>query len=221
VSPILANIYLHYVLDAWFAKVVAPRCRGEAYLIRYCDDFVVCFERRDDAERFFSALPSRLAKFKLELAPEKTRLFEFGRFARRDAERRGERTTVFDFLGFTHYCGRSRKGRFKLKWRTSKERLRKALRSLTEWLRISRHLPLAELWAAALTKLRGHYGYFGVSDNGPWLRWYRLAMLKVLYRWLNRRGQRRSFTWWSFYDYVDAHPLNPPMRLINLNSAFV
>lgn len=221
VSPLLANIYLHYVLDVWFAKVVGPQCQGEAYLIRYCDDFVACFQYREDAVHFFAALPNRLSKFRLEVAPEKTRLLEFGRFARRDAERRGEKAAVFDFLGFTHYCGRSRKGRFKLKWRTSRERLRKSLRSLKEWLRVNRPRPLREIWADVLVKLRGHYAYFGVSDNGPSLRRYRQAVLELLFRWLNRRSDQRSFTWTTFYAYVDVHPLSPSMRLVNLNSAYV
>jgi group II intron reverse transcriptase/maturase len=220
ISPLLANVYLHYVLDVWFAKVVAPRCRGEAYVVRYADDFVACFQEREDAVRFFAALPQRLGKFGLELAAEKTRVVEFGRFARRDAERRGERTAVFDFLGFTHYCGRSRAGRFKLKWRTSKERMRKSLRSLKEWLRINRCRPLTELWADVKAKVRGHNAYFGVSDNGRWLHVFRLAVIRLLYRWLNRRSQRRSFTWRTFYAYVDAHPLPPPSRPVNLNSAF-
>jgi RNA-directed DNA polymerase len=222
VSPLLANIYLHYVLDIWFAKELAPSCRGEAYLIRYADDFVACFQYEDDAVRFFAALPERLAKFKLEVAAEKTRMLEFGRFARRDAERRGERkTATFDFLGFTHFCGRSRKGRFKLKWRTSKARYRKALRSTKEWLKLNRYRPLREIWADALQKLRGHNAYYGVSDNSEWLHRYRDGVLRQLYYWLNRRSQRRSFTWAKFYAYVDAHPLSPAMRIVNLNSAYV
>jgi group II intron reverse transcriptase/maturase len=222
ISPLLANVYLHYVLDIWFAKVVAPQSRGEAYLVRYADDFVACFQCEEDAVRFYGALPARLAKFKLEVAPEKTRMLEFGRFARRDAEHRGEsKTATFDFLGFTHYCGRSRKGRFKLKWRTSTGRLRKSLRSIGEWLRSNRRMPLCELWAELKAKLRGHYAYYGVSDNGPWLGRFRLAVLRHVYRWLNRRSQRRSFTWRRLNAYVDAHPLTPKVRLVNLNSAYV
>lgn len=222
ISPLLANIYLHYVLDIWFAKVVGPQSRGEAYLVRYADDFVACFQYREDAVRFLSGLRVRLAKFSLEVAEEKTRLLEFGRFARRDALRRGERkTAVFDFLGFTHYCGKSRKGRFKLKWRTSKVRFRRALRSFKEWLKLNRCRPLRELWADALQKLRGHYAYYGVSDNAVWLTRFRKEVLHLLYEWLNRRGQRKSFTYQRFFRYVDVHPLSPPMRLVNLNSAWV
>lgn len=218
VSPLLANVYLHYVLDVWFERVVARHSRGEAYLVRYADDFVACFQYREDAERFYGALPGRLGRFGLAVAPEKTRVIEFGRFARRDASRRGERVAVFDFLGFTHYCGRSRKGRFKLKWRTSKARFRKSLRSFKEWLRANRTLPIQEIWSAASSRIRGHCSYFSVSDNGRWLRRYHDALVRVLYRWLNRRSQRRSFTWARFFAYLERFPLQVRMRVVNLNS---
>jgi RNA-directed DNA polymerase len=222
ISPLLANVYLHYVLDLWFAKVVVPHSRGEAYLVRYADDFVACFQYREDAVRYLDGLRRRLAKFSLEVAEEKTRLMEFGRFARRDAERRGERkTAVFDFLGLTHYCGKSRKGRFKLKWRTSKKRFQRSLRSFKEWLKLNRCRPLREIWTEVLPKLRGHYAYYGVSDNSKWLARFRREVLELLLGWLNRRGQRRSFTRESFFRYVDLYPLSPPMRLVNLNSARV
>lgn len=222
ISPLLANIYLHYVLDIWFAKVVVSQCRGEAYLVRYADDFVACFQYREDAVRFFNGLRVRLAKFSLEVAEEKTRLLEFGRFAHRDALRRGDRkTAVFDFLGLTHYCGKSRKGRFKLKWRTSKARFRRALRSMKEWLKSNRCRPLREIWAEVLPKLRGHYAYYGVSDNARWLELFRTCVLRLLFKWLNRRGQRQSFTYPRFFRYEEAHPLSPRMRLVNLNSAQV
>jgi len=135
VSPVLANVYLHYALDDWFAKRVKRHCRGEAYLVRYADDFVACFQYQEDAEWFHAALAERLGKFRLQLEPTKTKILEFGRFARRQALRRGQmKTAVFDFLGFTHYCGTSRAGRFKLKWRTSKKRFRAKLRAMKDWI---------------------------------------------------------------------------------------
>jgi RNA-directed DNA polymerase len=222
ISPLLANVYLHYVLDAWFAKAVVPQCRGEAYLVRYVDDFVACFQCREDAVRFYGALPQRLRKFKLEIAPEKTRMLEFGRFALQAAKCRGEtKTAVFDFLGFTHYCGISRKGRFKLKWRTCKQRFRKSLRAAKEWLMTNRTMPLKELWVSVMQKLRGHYAYYGVSDNGRWLKRYRFTLLRLVWQWLNRRSQRGSFTWKRYWQYVESHQPVPWMRLVNLNSAFV
>ena len=222
ISPLLANVYLHYVLDDWFAKVVKKHLRGEAYLVRYADDFVVCFQYEDDARRFHKALQQRLAKFKLELATAKTKIINFGRFAKRDALRRGEtKTPVFDFLGFTHYCGTSRAGRFKLKWRTSKKRFRLKLASIKEWLRENRILSLDDIWVTLNQKLAGHYQYYGVSDNWPWLEAFRKGVLWLAYRWLNRRSNRRSFTIPEFYAYVDRYGLVRPKRLVNLNSAFV
>jgi RNA-directed DNA polymerase len=222
ISPLLANVYLHYVLDDWFARVVKKHLRGEAYLVRYADDFVVCFQYEDDARRFHKALQQRLAKFKLELSTEKTRIINFGRNAKRDAMRRGEtKTPVFDFLGFTHYCGTSRKGRFKLKWRTAKKRFRAKLAAIRDWLRANLTLPLEELWTTLNQKLVGHYQYFGVSDNWPWLAQFRVGVLKLAFQWLNRRSQRRSFTWPEFYQYVDRFRLANPRRLVNLNSGFL
>ena len=146
ISPLLANVYLHYVVDLWFSRVVKVRCQGEAYLVRYADDFVACFQYEADARKFRRAPDERLGKFHLEIEATKTRVMRFGRFAKRDAAR-GERVAVFDFLGFTHYCGTSRAGRFKLKWRTSTKRLP------SEDARHARlapvqpvHAPLAELW---------------------------------------------------------------------------
>ena len=128
---------------------------------------------------------------------------------------------MFDFLGITHYCGTSRKGRFKLKWRTSKKRFRAKLLAIKEWMRANRTLPLAELWATLNRKLQGHYQYYGVSGNWPWLERFRKAVLWLAYRWLNRRSNRSSFTVPAFYAYVDRLGLAKPRRLINLNSAFV
>jgi hypothetical protein len=156
------------------------------------------------------------------MATEKTKIIKFGRFAKRDALRRREtKTPVFDFLGFTHYCGTSRKGRFKLKWRTSKKRFRSKLRAIKDWLRASRTLPLDELWATLNRKLIGHYQYYGVSDNWSWLTRFRRAVIWLAYHWLNRRSQRSSFIWPEFHTYIDRFGLANPKRLVNLNSAFV
>lgn len=222
ISPLLANVYLHYVLDEWFAKAVQPQCRGEAYLVRYADDFVACFQHEDDARRFHDDLPRRLGKFGLEVEPSKTRMLMFGRFARRDADRRGERVGTFDFLGLTHHAGLSRKGRFKLKWRTAKSRFRAKLRSMTAWIRANRSLPIRELWSTVNRKLEGHYAYYAVSDNWPMLLAFRTSTMWILYKWLNRRSNRRSFSPATYIAYVDRMQLAAPRRLVvNLNSAFV
>jgi group II intron reverse transcriptase/maturase len=217
ISPLLANIYLHYALDLWFVRGARRSCQGEAYLVRFADDFVACFQHEADARRFRAALEKRLGEFHLELEPSKTRVLEFGRFARRDAERRGERVAVFDFLGLTHYCGTSRAGRFKLKWRTSKKRLRTKLHAMREWIRSHLYLPVEELWATVNRKLAGHYAYYHVSDNWAMVMEFRWCTYKALWWGLNRRSQCKSFTWKQFAVYVDRHPLFNPGRVVNLN----
>lgn len=217
ISPLLANIYLHYALDEWFAKVVVRRCVGEAYLVRYADDFVACFEHESEARRFRTALEERLGKFHLELEPTKTRVLRFGRFAKRDALRRRQRPEVFDFLGLTHYCGTSRSGRFKLKWRTSKKRLRAKLHDLREWIRSHLTVPVAQLWQTVNRKLMGHYAYYYVSDNWRMVCEFRRRTLQILWWGLNRRSQCRSFTWHKFVAYIDRYPVARPQRVVNLN----
>jgi RNA-directed DNA polymerase len=219
ISPLLANIYLHYVLDVWFAKVVKRRCEGEAYLIRYADDFVACFQSETDAWRFRKALDERLGEFHLEVEPTKTQVLRFGRFARRDAKVRRERLAVFDFLGFTHYCGTSRAGRFKLKWRSSKKRFRAKVRAMRDWLRSNLCMPLATLWQAVNRRLTGHYAYYHVSDNWAGVAEFRRQTMRALWWALNRRGQRRSFGWRAFVAYVDRQGLAVPGRVVNLNPA--
>ena len=217
ISPLLANIYLHYALDVWFAKVVTRDCGGEAYLVRYADDYAACFEHESEARRFRTALDKRLGKFHLELEPTKTRVLRFGRFAKRDALRRGEQLAVFDFLGLTHYCGISRSGRFKLKWRTSKKRFRAKLQAIREWIRSHLTVPVAKLWKTVNRKLSGHYAYYYVSDNWRMVAEFRRQTLKALWWGLNRRSQRRSFTWRNFLAYVDRYPLATPRQVANLN----
>lgn len=217
-SPLLANVYLHYVLDLWFTHVVTRYMRGEAYLVRYADDFICAFQYESDARRFQGVLVQRLARFGLELAAEKSKLLRFGRFAERDSARHGEGPPgVFDFLGFTHYCGHSRQGKFKLKRRTSKKRFREKLKNIKVWLRSRLTMPMDQVWRALNQKLQGHYQYYGVSDNWPQLLTFREAVLRLARRWLNRRSQRRSMPCVLFYGtYISRHPVATPRRLVNL-----
>jgi group II intron reverse transcriptase/maturase len=216
-SPLLANVYLHYVLDEWFQRDVTPRLRGEAYIIRYADDFICAFEEESDARRFQDVLPKRLARFSLELAEDKTQLLRFGRFARRDCQRHGEGAPgTFDFLGFTHYCGQSRAQRFKLKRRTAKKKYKAKVRDLKNWFHLHLTTPLSEVWATLNAKLRGHYQYYGINDNWPWLMKFRGAATRLAYRWLNRRSQSKSKNWRQFYAYIDRFPLASPSRLTDL-----
>lgn len=217
-SPLLANVYLHYVLDLWVTHVVRRQQSGEMYLIRYADDFICAFQYESDAHRFQEVLSQRLARFGLELATEKTKLLRFGRFAERDAKRHGEgKPGVFDFLGFTHYCGHSRAGKFKLKRRTSPKRFRVKLHAIKDWLRANLTTPIDAVWRTLNRKLQGHYQYYGVSDNWPQLVVFREAVLRLAHRWLNRRSQRRSLSMPTFYgQYIARYSVAAPRRLVNL-----
>lgn len=217
ISPILANIYLHYSLDLWFERCVKPQCRGEAHMVRYADDFVACFQYEDEANRFYRALVRRLARFGLEVAAEKTRIIEFGRYAARDRARRGlSKPETFDFLGFTHYCGTDRNGYFKMKRKTSKKGLRKKVEAMKAWLDEQRHETVQAIWPTVNAKLRGHYAYYGVTDNTEGIRRYARAVTGLLYRWCNRRSQRRSYTWTTFQQMLRHYPLAAPRLRVNL-----
>lgn len=166
ISPLLANIYLHYALDLWFEKVYRQSCTGHARLIRYADDFVVCFQYKADAERFREELGNRLGKFGLEVEPTKTKVMEFGRFAVQHARKRGGRAETFDFLGLTHYCGTRKDGKgFRMKRVTARKKFIAKLKIFKQWLMMARTLKTKELWEIAKAKLRGHYNYYGVTDN--------------------------------------------------------
>jgi group II intron reverse transcriptase/maturase len=216
-SPILANVYLHYVLDQWFERDVKPRLTGEAYLVRYADDFICAFQNHNDAIRFQAVLVKRLARFGLSLALEKSKLLRFGRFAERDCREMNEgKPRVFDFLGFTHYCGHSRAGKFKLKRKTAKKKFRQKLQAMKEWLRSNLSTPTEEVWQTLNRKLQGHYQYYGVSDNWDYLLSYREAVIELVSRWISRRSQRSMSKTDFFQQYLPRHPLARPRRLTNL-----
>jgi RNA-directed DNA polymerase len=188
ISPVLANIYLHYVLDLWFERVVKPHCRGQAHMIRFADDFVCTFQFRDDAERFYRVLPKRLEKFSLEAASEKTCIHRFSRF-------HPSRKRRFTFLGFEFYWEPDSKGAPRVWRRTSKSKLRASLKACKDWLKAHRHWPLPLLLATMKRKVRGHYNYFRAVGNSRGLWVFYKEVVKLLYKWLNRRSQRRSLTW--------------------------
>jgi group II intron reverse transcriptase/maturase len=192
ISPILANVYLHHVLDTWFEQVVKPHCRGEALLCRYADDWVCAFRFQDDAERFYRVLPKRLERFGLQVAPEKTRLLRFSRF-------HPSRKRRFAFLGFEFFWLKDRQGIARVKRRTAPKTLQAACRRIKEWIRDHRHLPGREFLRGLNQRLRGHYQYFGVHGNSRALyRFFDWAKACV-FKWRNRRGgKRRSFTWVEF-----------------------
>jgi RNA-directed DNA polymerase len=200
-SPLLSNVYLHYVLDLWFERVFRKQCRGEAYIFRFADDFLACFQYREDAERFYRMLPERLGKFHLDVEPTKTKLLAFGRFAREQAERAGKQPETFDFLGFTHYCGQTRQGSFKVQRRTSRKKFRAKLKEWKAWLRESRGLVKAgAILRTAKAKLAGHLQYYAITDNYVMCQIFKREVEELLFKWLNRRSQRRSYNWERFSD---------------------
>ena len=215
VSPILANIYLHYALDLWFEIVFRKRAKGYVQLIRYCDDFVVVCESERDAYNFLEVLEERLARFKLEISPEKTRIVKFGRRVWQRAQRIKERVETFDFLGFTHYCKASRKGWFAMGHKTSRLRMFAKLKANKLWLKkIRNSVPLKDWWKKVKQKLIGHYNYFGINGNMRCLKQYYTQMIFLCFKWINRRSQKKSMNWEQFNRYLQWNPLPPP-RIIH------
>jgi len=216
ISVLLSNLYLHYVLDLWFEQVVKSRLRGEAYLVRYIDDFVVCFQYREDAIQFQDVLGKRLGKFGLALEPTKTKLVEFGRFAARDAGKRGRtRPETIYFLGFTLYCTRNRKGNFKIGFRTEKSRLRRSIANLSDLMRRMRHLPVREQVINLNRVLRGHYGYYGIAGNFRALQRVHRFVERCWRKMLNGRNREGRVTWEVFHKIKERFPLQRPRLQLN------
>lgn len=216
-SPLLANIYLHYVLDLWFRRVYQNNCQGYARLIRYADDFVVCFQSQMEANRFRCLLDERLGKFGLEVEPTKTKVLGFGRYAEGNARAKGEKPATFDFLGFTHYCGKKRDGKgFRMKRITARKRMTVKLKAFKEWMKQARILPTCEIMKTVGAKIRGHFAYYGVTDNTRGIQRYVRAVSRLLYKWLNRRGKRRSLPWERFQLLLKRYPLPRPRIQVGL-----
>lgn len=215
ISVLLSNVYLHYVLDLWFDRAIRPRLRGEAYLVRYVDDFVLCFQYRADARRVQEALGKRLERFGLALEPSKTRLVEFGRFADKHAGKRGRRRpeTIY-FLGFTHYCTRNRRGGFKVGLRTEKSRLRRSLTRLRDLMRAMRHLPVEEQAANLNRVLRGHYAYYGVAGNLRSLQQVHRFVERYWRKMLSSRSRHGHVCWDVFQRIKQRYPLQPPKLVL-------
>ena len=200
-SPLLSNIYLHYALDLWFERVFRRQCRGEAQYFRYADDYLACFQNQKEAESFMKEMKERLEKFHLEIEPSKTKLIEFGRFAEKNAHKRGKKPETFDFLGFTHYCGKTRSGYFKVKRRTSGKKFRAGLRGMKDWLKQERNREkTGKLLKKARQKLEGHLNYYAVTDNWQMCDKFRYQAECIVLKWLNRRSQRKSYTWERYKD---------------------
>lgn len=191
VSPILANIYLHYALDLWFEKIVKPQSKAEAYLCRMADDFICAFNRKEDAERLYKALGDRLEKFGLETAEEKTSIIRFSRFEK-------HKNRSFDFLGFEFRWGVSQKGKDIVTRRTSRSKLRKSIGSFTDWCKKNRHQRIRQIVTKLNDKFRGYFNYYGVIGNSKGINEFYNSAIRILFKWLNRRSQRKSYKWDEF-----------------------
>jgi RNA-directed DNA polymerase len=210
VSPLLANVYLHFVLDEWIERDVKPRLRGKVFEIRYADDAVLCFQYREDAEKVLQVLPKRFARFGLKLHPEKTRLVGFGREALARASRAGTKPDAFDFLGLTHLCARSRRGKFTVHVKTMKKRLKRSLKGIGEWCREHRHDPVNKQQATLNAKLRGHYQYYGRPTNYRCLWQFYRGVRRTWKKWLGRRTRGKTLTWEIYAQLLQRHPLLRP-----------
>ena len=203
ISPILANIYLHYVLDEWFEEVVKAHCRGEVYLCRYADDFVCLFQYEDDARRFYKALGMRLEKYGLSLAEDKTRMIRFSRLHMEDK-------TWFEFLGFEFRWGTNRAGKPQVLKRTSKKKFRNSLKDFLKWCKSNRNMRMTELFYKLNAKLRGYYNYYGVRGNYDSLSSFFYHAVNILFKWLNRRSQRKSYKWVGFAELLKHFRIAKP-----------
>jgi RNA-directed DNA polymerase len=215
ISPLLANVYLHYVLDVWFEQEVQPRLQGRAFLIRYADDFVMGFTCEEDARRVLEVLPKRFGRYGLTIHPDKTRLLAFqppDRPARSDSGS-GSEPGSFDFLGFTHYWDRSRKGIWVVKRRTAPSRFRRALTTIAQWCRRNRHRPIPEQHQTLSQKLRGHFAYYGITGNSEGLRRFRDAVKRTWRNWLSRRTRGCLLSWDQFRRLLERYPLPPALAV--------
>lgn len=211
ISPLLANIYLHYVLDLWFIETAKKRCNGSAYLMRYADDFVCCFHYQEEACKFYQDLIERLKIFNLEVAEDKSKVMAFGKDSLNSLK-----PMTFDFLGFTHYTSKSKKGKFRVKRKTSRKKFTASLKRCKDWLRVSRNVEVKIIMQKLTIKLRGYYRYYGVTDNTKALASFRTEVGKLLFKWLNRRSQKRSFDWNKFNLFLRRYPLPYPKIFVHI-----
>lgn len=186
-------------------------------MVRFADDFVCCFQYREDADKFYRSLVKRLAKFDLEIAQEKSKIIQFGRFAETNCKKKGRnKPNTFDFLGFTHYCSKSRNGKFRVKRKTSKKKFRAKVKAFSDWVKSVRNRNLGYIWKMVSLKLIGHFRYYGITDNSKMLQKYKQEVIKLLFKWLNRRSQRKSFTYEKFNRLLKYNPLPSPKIYVNI-----
>lgn len=215
-SPIIANIYMHYVLVWWYKEKMKPLFKGYSGLVVYADDFVVCFQYKEDAELFLKHLAERMKHFGLRLEEEKSRLIGFGRFAREKAQSRNEKPATFTFLGFTHYCSTSRNGKFRVKRKTSKRKFSKKCKEMNTLIKSMRSLPIKDITYKLNQVLTGYYHYYGITDNSDSIAKFRFEVIKMLFYWLNRRSQKKSYTWEKFNRLMKIFPLKSPKIYVRI-----
>jgi group II intron reverse transcriptase/maturase len=208
ISPIIGNLYLHHVLDLWFEKVIRKNCKGDAYMVRYADDSVFCFQYEDEARRFYQELKERLAKFNLEIQEDKTKIIKFGRFAGEECKKAGiKKPETFDFLGFTHYCGKGRNGIFRVKRKTSRKKYNASLKKVKAWLWKQLTTPARDVMKMLTVKMNGYYRYYGITDNSIMISRFGEEVKKMLFKMFNRRSQKKSMTWDKYKLFLKRFPL--------------
>ena len=204
-SPILANLYMHYVLLWWFKERIQPHMKGYSGIVVYADDFVVCFQYKEDAQRFYGLLKRRMGSFGLSLEEEKSRLIEFGKYAEENRARKGTKPETFTFLGFTHYCSKSKSGRFRVKRKTSRKKFSKKLKEIHRKIGEMRLLKTKYIVKKLNEILVGYFHYYGITDNTRSIKSFRYEVIKSLYYWLNRRSQKKSYNWTGFLKMLDSY----------------
>jgi RNA-directed DNA polymerase len=215
-SPMLANVFLHYVLDTWFNSVVKNHVGGFCEIVRYADDFVSVVQNAEDAVRIERALKSRFGRYGLEIHPTKSRNISFGRYERQNAERQNRRPNTFDYLGFTHFCDLSRRGKFKIGRRTSRKKFAAKCKAMNDWLgEIRNKVETKEWWKILKAKVRGHIQYYGVSENYASIAKFYNVTVQLTYKWLNRRSQKKKMNWEKFTHYLECYPLPKPKMVHN------
>ena len=214
-SPILANIYMYYTLIKWFEDFIKVKYGGFMSIINYADDFICCFQYKSVAELFYKELlPKRLKQASLELAEDKTRIISFGRFAIENCKK--GKPDTFDFLGFTHYCSKGQNGKFRIKRKTSSKKFAKKLVEFNQWCKNNNDLPLKEMMSTVKKKLTGHYNYFGITDNYHMIQKFYYRSIQILFKWVNRRSQRKSYTWEEFLQMIKQYEIPKPYIRVSI-----
>ena len=208
---------MHYALDLWFEKVVRKYCKGKVYLVRYADDFIACFVTEKDARAYYAALVKRLNKFNLEIAEDKTKIMSYGaKVYNQYKYKGGPKPPTFEFLGFTHYCDCDRYGRYRTKRKTSKKKFKASLMRCKQWIIESRTLPLSEIMEKLKQKLVGYYRYYCITDNMKNVRKYEKRVLLLVYKWLNRRSQRKSYDWGQYRKMLNSYKFPKPKLYVSI-----